>query len=79
MSGIREWLEELGLGDYAEAFEAERIDLDAARHLSDADLKELGLPMGPRRKLLAALDRQANEPTDRGDADTAADFAGIAS
>jgi hypothetical protein len=54
MSGIREWLDELGLGDYAEAFEAERITREALPHLSEANLKELGLPMGPRAQVLAA-------------------------
>ena len=55
MPDIRAWLGELGLGQYAEAFEAEQIDLDAARHLSDDVLKDLGLPTGPRLKLLAAI------------------------
>ncbi len=55
MSDIRQWLEELGLGQYADAFEAEQIDLDAARHLTDDVLKDLGLPTGPRLKLLAAI------------------------
>ncbi len=33
----------------------EQIDLEAARTLSDLDLKELGLPLGPRSKLRAAI------------------------
>jgi class 3 adenylate cyclase len=52
---IRTWLRTLGLEQHAEAFEREQIDLDAVRHLSVDDLKELGLPMGPRAKLLAAI------------------------
>ena len=55
MSDVRAWLEELGLGEYAEAFARERVDLDAARHLTDEDLRDLGLPLGPRKKILAAL------------------------
>ncbi len=31
------------------------MDFEALRHLSDDDLKFLGLPLGPRRKVLAAL------------------------
>ena len=54
MSGIREWLDGLGLGEYAEAFEAERITPEALPHLSEANLKELGLPMGPRAQVLSA-------------------------
>ena len=52
MSGIREWLDSLGLGEYAEAFEAERITPEALPHLNEANLKELGLPMGPRAQVL---------------------------
>jgi class 3 adenylate cyclase len=55
MSEVREWLNGLGLGEYAHAFERERIDLAAVCTLSDADLRELGLPMGPRNKLKAAI------------------------
>ena len=36
-----------------------RFDLEAASYLSDDDLKELGLPMGPRRKFAAAIGRLA--------------------
>ena len=65
MSDLRTWLESLGLGDYAEAFEAERIALRHVTELSDADLKDLGLPMGPRKELLkAARDlAEAGAPT----------------
>ena len=52
---ISDWLEELGLGTYADAFAENEIDLGALPHLDKADLKELGLPMGPRKKLLAAI------------------------
>jgi len=52
---IAEWLSSLGLGKYATAFAENEIDLEAARHLTDDDLKELGLPMGPRRKVLAGI------------------------
>lgn len=52
---IREWLECLGLGKYVEVFAENEIDLDVLPHLSEGDLNELGLPMGPRKKLLAAI------------------------
>ena len=55
MSEVRDWLNGLGLVEYAGAFERERIDLAALRNLTDADLRELGLPMGPRTKLKAAV------------------------
>ena len=55
MAEIRDWLSCLGLEVYADAFERERIDLGTVHTLSDADLRELGLPMGPRNKLKAAI------------------------
>ncbi|MFP6759395.1 MAG: hypothetical protein VCC99_14440 [Alphaproteobacteria bacterium] len=55
MSEIRDWLETQGLGAHAEAFEAEQIDLDALPDITEADLKDMGLPIGPRRKLLRAV------------------------
>jgi class 3 adenylate cyclase/predicted ATPase len=55
MSDIRAWLEDLKLTEFADAFEAERIDLEALPDITDADLKEMGLPIGSRRKLLRAV------------------------
>src|SRR5262245_30270093 len=52
---IAEWLSGLGLGKYAATFAESEIDLEAARHLTDDDMKELGLPLGPRRKILAGI------------------------
>ncbi|TMJ37233.1 MAG: hypothetical protein E6G89_14755 [Alphaproteobacteria bacterium] len=44
MSQIAAWLARLGLSKYAEAFAAHEVDFEVLRHLSDDDLKELGLP-----------------------------------
>ena len=55
MTDIRQWLEELGLAEYSDAFEGEKIDLEALPHITGDDLKDMGLPIGPRRKLLAAI------------------------
>ena len=62
MTAIHEWLQGLGLGEYAEQFERERIDLETLRQLSDAELKELGLPMGTRVRIRSALGALAAEP-----------------
>src|SRR5205085_2689970 len=69
MPQIAAWLARFGLSKYADIFAAHEVDLEALRHLSEHDLKELGLPLGPRRKILAALaktgerDEQANLTT----------------
>ena len=55
MPDVASWLARLGLDKYIEAFTANEVDFDSLRHLSEDDLKELGLPIGPRRKVLAAI------------------------
>ncbi len=52
---IGRWLEELGLGKYVDVFANNEIDLGDLPHLGEDDFKELGLPMGPRKRLLAAI------------------------
>jgi class 3 adenylate cyclase/tetratricopeptide (TPR) repeat protein len=53
MTGIAEWLASKGLERYVAAFEAAEIDLATLALLSDDDLREIGLPLGPRRKILS--------------------------
>jgi class 3 adenylate cyclase/tetratricopeptide (TPR) repeat protein len=54
---VRKWLEAGGFGQYADLFEAHQIDADALCGMSEQHLRELGIPLGPRIKLLAALAR----------------------
>ena len=55
VANFSQWLEKLGLEKYKGVFSENEIDLESVIYLSDADLKELGLAMGPRRKLAAAI------------------------
>jgi class 3 adenylate cyclase/tetratricopeptide (TPR) repeat protein len=55
MRDIAEWLASLGLGEYAERFANNAIDLSVACDLTEQDLKELGVLLGHRRKLLRAI------------------------
>jgi hypothetical protein len=57
MSGesIRKWLAAIGLEQYAERFKENRVDVDVLSLLSEQDLKDLGVPLGHRRRLLAAI------------------------
>ncbi|KAJ0986735.1 hypothetical protein J5N97_005091 [Dioscorea zingiberensis] len=56
-------LHSLGLGKYAILFQVEEVDMAALKQMSDNDLKELGIPMGPRKKiLLAVLSRPKRHP-----------------
>ncbi len=54
-SGIRQWLETLGLSQYAAAFEANDIDVDVLHTLTDQDLQALGVSLGNRKRILRAL------------------------
>jgi class 3 adenylate cyclase/DNA-binding transcriptional ArsR family regulator len=51
------WLTEFGLEKYASVFAEHEIDFDVLRLLTEEDVRELSLPLGPRRKLLAGLSR----------------------
>ncbi|XP_050372907.1 uncharacterized protein LOC126790629 [Argentina anserina] len=55
-------LQHLGLGKYAIIFKAEEIDMTALKQMGENDLKELGIPMGPRKKLLLALLPRSKRP-----------------
>jgi class 3 adenylate cyclase/predicted ATPase len=53
---VSEWLDTLGLGEYARSFTDNRIDAEVLRQLTAEDLKELGVTaLGDRKKLLAAI------------------------
>ncbi|MEJ2015499.1 MAG: adenylate/guanylate cyclase domain-containing protein [Limibacillus sp.] len=64
-SELAEFLEGLGLGQYAGSMADNDIDLEVLPFLSDDDLKELGLSLGHRRKLMAAVRADKEEPEDR--------------
>jgi len=55
MSTIAEWLNWLGMSEYAQRFAENDIDTSVLRHLTDQDLKELDVSLGHRRKMLAAI------------------------
>jgi class 3 adenylate cyclase len=54
---IADWLNALGLSEHAERFIENKIDVAVLSLLSDDDLKEIGIPLGHRRKILAAINR----------------------
>ena len=69
-SDIDGWLIDLGLGKYRDVFAANEIALDDLPEITEDDLEELGLPIGPRRRALKAItelrDRQMASPTPDG-------------
>src|SRR3974390_2668126 len=52
---IADWLESLGLRQYAKLFADNDIDVAVLPHLTDQDLKDLGVSLGHRRKIFAAV------------------------
>src|SRR5215831_1661912 len=55
MTGIAEWLASIGLSEYAQRFTDNAIDLSVIRDLTEQDLKDLGVLLGHRRKILRAI------------------------
>ena len=55
MRDAAEWLASIGLGEYAQRFAENGIDLSTVRDLTEQDLKDLGVLLGHRRKMLRAI------------------------
>lgn len=51
---ISKWLDKLGLSRYAEQFANQEIVFEDLAELDEDDLKELGIPLGPRKRILKA-------------------------
>ncbi|MCP3395026.1 AAA family ATPase [Bradyrhizobium sp. CCGB12] len=60
MHSIAHWLHALGLEQYAQRFAENEIDVSILPHLTDQDLKDIGIPLGHRRKILAAISGPAS-------------------
>lgn len=55
MQQIEEWLEQLGMSAYTQRFLENRIDVSVLGDLNDQDLRELGIVLGDRKKILRAI------------------------
>ncbi len=63
MDSVSEWLEDLGLGQYAHAFKKNDIEAQILTDLSDQDLEKLGVAsLGHRKRILRAIAKL--RPTD---------------
>ena len=58
VTSIRDWLEAVGLAKYAGVFAEHEITLEMVPDLTALDIDRLGLPTGPRRQLLVAIQRR---------------------
>jgi class 3 adenylate cyclase/predicted ATPase len=65
--GIARWLEGMGLGQYAQTFADNAVDLEVLPDITAADLERLGVLLGHQKKMLrgiAALNKDAVSPID---------------
>ena len=63
MQQIADWLKKLGLPEYGERFAENGIDVSVLPHLTDQDLKDMGVLLGHRRKMLAAIGELSSKPS----------------
>ena len=61
MQQTADWLQTLGMSEYAQCFAENGIGFAALRHLTDQDLKDIGVLLGHRRIMLAAI-RELGSP-----------------
>jgi class 3 adenylate cyclase len=62
VSTIAEWLTPLGLSEYTDCFVENGIDVSVLPDLTDQDLKDLGVLLGHRRKILRAIRDLGDSP-----------------
>ena len=62
MPEIAEWLSVLGMSEYTQRFAENRIDLSILPDLTDQDLRDLGIVLGDRRKILRAIGELGKAP-----------------
>ncbi len=61
---LESWLKQTGLEQYGKLFADQEVDFEVLRTLTEDDLRELGLPLGARKKLLLALARLGEQSPD---------------
>ena len=52
---VAAWLRGLGLERYEPTFRENEVDAEVLPELTESDLTTMGLPVGPRRKLLKTI------------------------
>ena len=50
-----EWLDQVGLGKYRSAFAENDVDFDVLAELAESDVRQLGISLGDRKRLLRAI------------------------
>jgi hypothetical protein len=55
MQQIADWLEKLGMSEYAQRFAENDIDIEVLGDLTDVDFDRLGVSIGHRRKMMRTI------------------------
>lgn len=64
---LKRFLVAAGVAEYTSLLLSQRIDLEALHILNEEDFRELGIPMGPRKKLTRALAARSRDLASPGD------------
>jgi len=62
---LGDWLTANGLSEFEEVFAQNQVDLRTLLVLTEPDLKELGLPFGPRKRILNAISELKDQTAQR--------------
>jgi SAM domain (Sterile alpha motif) len=65
MLEIADWVQKLGLGQYAQVFAENEIEASELPHRTDEDLKHIGVPLGSRRHAAVGPSVRAGTVSDR--------------
>uniref|UniRef100_A0A8D0HGH4 SAM domain-containing protein n=1 Tax=Sphenodon punctatus TaxID=8508 RepID=A0A8D0HGH4_SPHPU len=60
ISDVKDILKKLELSEYYSVFEKEQVDRQALALCTDKELKEMGIPLGPRVKILHYIRNKKN-------------------
>ena len=58
MGPLYTFLHSLGMDEFRDVFVREKIDLSACLLCDESDLREIGLPLGDRKKLMDAINKR---------------------
>jgi class 3 adenylate cyclase/predicted ATPase len=60
---IAAWLQNLGLGEYADTFRTHAIDVEILTDLTESDFEKIGIPLGHRKRLIRAIAALRSTPS----------------
>ena len=69
MAELAEWLAEIGAPECAEAMSSADVDMEVVRDLTDHDLREIGLSLGQRKRLIRGITALNEEDRRKADPD----------